>query len=361
MVPLQCLWIYLIQKHIPFAEACIRVSMRAIDAVFGSLCIVALGAMVVQIAWFLTWLVAAVAILFSMNVDFEKGKPTTTDGGSARHALNAQVIFALFGLLLSFFWTSQILKNLVHVTVSGVVGVWYFLHPLAMPQGNPVWSSLRRACTTSFGSIVLGSLVTATIKALRTTFHLVSSWLRSEETNCFTLIGLCMIDCLLGMIEAAVEWINVYAYTYMALYGGGYWESANRSFKLMTSRGLDAVINDDLVSTVLLVGILGIGGLCAGLAPLLAAQVFTTAGDWRMWVVIGLVLGITVSITILSIVESAVITLFVCLADDPVVLRQTKQEEYAMLVPLMRLGHPEVDLDTNPQMEGNRMRGANRV
>jgi Plasma-membrane choline transporter len=34
-------------------------------------------------------------------------------------------VFGVIFLVISYHWTSQVLKNILHVTVSGVVGTWY--------------------------------------------------------------------------------------------------------------------------------------------------------------------------------------------------------------------------------------------
>ena len=52
---------------------------------------------------------------------------------------------------------------------------------------------------------------------------------------------------LLRMIKALVEYANSYALSYVAIYGLSYFESATMCYHLMKRRGIDAVINDDLI------------------------------------------------------------------------------------------------------------------
>jgi len=35
--------------------------------------------------------------------------------------------FLVFAMLLSYHWTFQVIKNVVHVTVAGAVGTWWFV------------------------------------------------------------------------------------------------------------------------------------------------------------------------------------------------------------------------------------------
>src|SRR5436305_6702037 len=71
-------------------------------------------------------------------------------------------------LVFSFYWTSQVIKTIVHVTDSGVFAAFYFLE--GTPQGTgsaPTLNSLKRACTTSFGSVCYGSLIIAIINTTK--------------------------------------------------------------------------------------------------------------------------------------------------------------------------------------------------
>jgi len=214
-IPLHLWWIYAVQDSIPFAVACLRTAMRSLEQWIPSVFLVALVGLLLQAAWFVLSMVGAVAILYGMNIEFERGRPASTSNTNPNaQVINVRLVFALFGLLLSFFWTAQLIKNVVHTTMSGVVASWYFLFPRGIPldaegqPASPVWPSRRRACTSSFGSVVLASLVVAVVKALRATFHLVSRWLMNSDTNCCTVAMVCLVDCVLRMIESVVEYLN---------------------------------------------------------------------------------------------------------------------------------------------------------
>lgn len=72
---------------------------------------------------------------------------------------------AVFFLLLSFYWTMEVIRNIVHVTTAGTVATYYFQR-LSMPP-NVTGRAFWRSVTTSFGSICLGSFFVAFIQALR--------------------------------------------------------------------------------------------------------------------------------------------------------------------------------------------------
>jgi len=58
----------------------------------------------------------------------------------SRDALTALTIF----LCLSYFWTMQVIRNIVHTTHSGVIATWYFMTGTSYMPENPTLASLRR-------------------------------------------------------------------------------------------------------------------------------------------------------------------------------------------------------------------------
>jgi len=140
----------------------------------------------------------------------DAGCKTTTDAnGASSFSCDSVILYVvMLYLLFSFYWTSQVIKTIVHVTDSGVFAAFYFLE--GTPQGTgsvPTLSSLKRACTTSFGSICFGSLIIAILNTIKAIFQAIAS---SDDGACGFLAA--CFACLLSYIEALVEYFNHYAY-----------------------------------------------------------------------------------------------------------------------------------------------------
>ncbi len=66
-------------------------------------------------------------------------------------------------LFLTFFWTMEVVRNVLSVTISGVVSCWYYYSAQDPAKKNekmplvPTATALRWALTTSFGSVCLGT------------------------------------------------------------------------------------------------------------------------------------------------------------------------------------------------------------
>lgn len=231
----------------------------------------------------------------------------------------AQGICSVY-LIFSFYWTTQVIKNTVHVTSSGVFASWYFLAP-NMPA-NPTWESFKRAVTTSFGSICLGSLLVAIVKTLRA--------LLSSRGGILGLI----LRCFMAIIDRLVQYFNRYAFAQVAIYGKTFCQSAKSTWNMFAEHGFDAVINDDVTGMVLTTGSMVCGLLTAVVGGIFAHIVFKGGVDGLTDVATysiaaaGFFIGLCVSFITLEVVDSGVATIFVCFVEEPARLRETSPHFY---------------------------------
>ena len=109
-------------------------------------------------------------------------------------------------------------------------------------------------------------------------------------------------------------------------------------------RGFDALINDSVIGIALGFACL-MGGLTSAAAcSLLSYSVFTAAGSWLVWGLIGFLFGFAMTMLATEVVESAVVALFVCLCEDPAALQRSKPDVYARLVPAIQSRYPSINM-----------------
>ena len=256
---------------------------------------------------------------------------------SEKKMASGGVIGVMIYLLFVMYWVSQVIKNVVHVTVSGLFASFYFLGtPDPSRPGkcklsiqNPTAKSLGRAMTTSFGSICYGSLVIAIIQTIRAIVQGAADNAASDG-NMFAFFCLYCLDCCLSMIQYLAEYFNHYAFTQVAIYGKDYCTAGKDTWTLIKSRGIDAIINDDLISNVLTFGTLFVGLISGGAAVLyLRFAPGNLQNDVNALVIMGII-GFVIGMVEFSImaetISSGVAATFVCLAEDPAALRRTKPE-----------------------------------
>ncbi|KAL4196606.1 hypothetical protein AMTRI_Chr04g247020 [Amborella trichopoda] len=231
-----------------------------------------------------------------------------------------QFMYVMSVLSISLFWTGAVLCNTVHVVVSGMV-VLVLLNggqgSSSMPP-KPLLRTLQHALTTSLGSICYGSLFTAAIRTLRWEIRGFRSKIGNNE--CL----LCCVDFLFNLVETLVRFFNKYAYVQIAVSGKSFNHSARDAWELFQSTGIEALIAYDCSGAVLLMGTI-LGGLITG----------TCAGIWTWFkksdrvVMVGftaMLMGMILVGLAMVVVESAVTSIYICYAEDPLLINRWDSE-----------------------------------
>jgi hypothetical protein len=184
-----------------------------------------------------------------------------------------------FIMLLNMIWVCTTLSNIVHCTTAGAVASWWVDRTGVVTETTPaVTYSFIRSITSSLGSISLGSLMVSLVKAFRTVLRFCGDRLKlfnsipcvsgQHRTRLIALQANCMqcVEFFLKILDRLMEFFNRYAFCYIAIYGTSFFESSKSVLTLLRSRGLTAVMNDDIVETILSVGHLLIAIICGLLA-----------------------------------------------------------------------------------------------
>lgn len=223
------------------------------------------------------------------------------------------------GAVFSFFWGQLVLVNISLTTTCGAIGGWYY-EPLASLKSGclfcrpAVCQPLIRCCTTSLGSIALGSLLVAIMRTIIAVVKYVGD--RASEGNPILKMAFCCCTCCLGCLESIMQWLTDYAFVYVALYGTHFIDAGMKVVKLLSSSGVDAIAQQTLVAPVLrLAAFLGLG---AGVALGYAAMIITgVRGVTFIGMLVGGGVGYVLTQLLLAPVDAAAKTIFVCYAEDP--------------------------------------------
>jgi len=340
-------------NRIPFAAANLRTALSAVQT-NGGICVVAYGIAFVAMIWTGIWSLALIGVSF---------KESTCVSGVCQPHMNA---ISIVLLILSFYWTSQVLQNVLHVTVSGVVGTWWFDPQDALSVFSPaIVDSLRRSTTYSFGSICMGSLLVAIIQSMEA---MVRSAKRQNNQGVGTIL-LCIIECILRMISRIAIYFNRWAYCYVGLYGFDYISSGKKAMELFQARGWTTIITDNLVHRSLALVSVVIGALSGIICMLVAkATGWTTTifgsvtgevggggdsssllsvSDDGIVFFICFLIGVTMAFILLSVVLSAVDTVIVAFAEAPAEFNTNHPALYNNMIQKWRLVFPDecVDFD----------------
>ncbi|KZT10655.1 DUF580-domain-containing protein [Laetiporus sulphureus 93-53] len=306
------------RSRIPLASLLLQVVMDIAKhhwTVYG----VAFAALVIQAAWSVWYTFTVIAIY----AKWTPGNPTCGNGSSCS---SSKVAGLVFYATFSYLWTSQVIGNVALATLAGgPFGCWYYFGPRdqgLMPP-HPTLSSFRRASTLSLGSIAFGSLIVTLLDLLRLLLNMIRNNANQEGHPVEVCLALCA-ECFVGCIEGMVQYFNRYAYIEIALYGKPYLQAARDTWHLFQDRGITALVNDSLVGMTLTWGAYAIGLLCSLFAYLYLRYThpsYNTDGQYTAPVLLfAFLIGVQCMMTLSSVIEAGVSTIFVGLAEDPQIL-----------------------------------------
>lgn len=249
-----------ISSRIAFASTTLEIACHVILQYF-SLIFMSLIMVAVTAAYLMLWIVALLGLYIYMN--------DVCDDSYCSGTTNTIIIYSC--MLLCFFWTAEVLKNIVTVTTVGVVALWWTGQggALAVPL------SFCRASTWNLGAICFGSLLVAII----TTLCYVIMFLQQQAKksgNKVAEYALMCLACIMNCIKKCMEYLTAYAYCFVGIYGHSFIKAG---YNVMVLIGNDLPLllsNDGLVGTVILVGQL----ICTGLGAYTSYYMCETKSDW---------------------------------------------------------------------------------
>lgn len=322
-----CFWSW--RKRIPFTILMLQTTID-ISKTFGHIFVVsAVGGLAALAtgAWFA---VTFVAVYIKYSPDRNNPACRSPGGGCSSAKLIGLLIFVVF----SFYWLSEVIKNVLHVSVSGVYGSWYFCSGSRMPS-HPTLGAFKRAMTYSFGSICFGSLIVSIIQLLKQAANIAQ---QSEATD-GNIIACCLwacAGCILSLLQWVIEYFNHYAYSYIALYGDAYIPAAKATWTLMKDRGLDTLVNDLLVDPVLTIGAVCVGYLCALLAYLYLIFTNPAYNEGNRFTPVLMAFSFLVGLQIANIflvpIKSGIATIFTSMAHNPDVMCRDHPDLYQRMI-----------------------------
>jgi len=358
---------FIVWHKVPFATANLKIALAAIKDNHG-LWILAYAVTVKAYAWTFLWFSAvAELVIFSPTWVYDCTRNNSSSNEEVCH-LSTQGKWIALGMLLSLFWTSQVLKNIFHTTIAGVVGTWWFDPEEARSASasanngrnnggcglfgccgcsRAIYDSWIRSSFNSFGSICFGSLLVGLLQVLqfivRCGRQQRDQQRRQQRQRSITGTDFlcCLLQYVVDALESLVEYVNTWAFVYVGLYGYDYWTAGKQVSTLFQARGWSVIINDHLISRSLSMMSLLIG-LVTGLVGVLLGLIFLGPLEAIPAFFLGAVLGGASCQILFGVVTSAVNTVVVCFAESPNQLRTNHDPElFRDLIQAWRKAYPQ--------------------
>lgn len=342
-------FVFAVKEFIPFAAATLKLALAGITANWG-IYIFSLILSALSCLWIVAWVYVANGIGFFQDVDAlseeGRGKEYYTRNNTTYYTsyyVGDGKVCTIILMLLSLYWTSIVIVNVMQTTTAGVIGTFVFENPSsASCCSTAVTQSIIRSCTYSLGSICFGSLLNAILITLR----VILDWARQtarEDGDGGAALLYCVLQCIVSLFEDIMEYFNQWAYVFVGIYGTSYLKSGKAVMELFRARGCTSIISDSLVIYVLNAVMIVVGLVCGVLAWVVDVASSSThvVNPWvAFW--IGFVVGIIISSAMMNVVQGAVKAIIVCYFDHPGKMYQNHPRETEALSDAIDLLFPQV-------------------
>jgi hypothetical protein len=315
---IKVLW-YIVTRHkIRFSSSLLRTTMTSLYRQFGPF-ILAFILFVLSSIWFL--------LIFSAFITFNKPS-----------VVNYVISYAVSGafLVLCFFWTFEVGKNVMAVAISGVTATWYYFtstNPEYVIRENhpsvhfPTIYSTGRAIL-SFGTICFGSLITAALRA----FNYLYRKGKNTDSVILKTIILSSVSCL----EYILQVYNSNSFVMVAVYGTSYCKASLDTWKIVKKNSIQMIVNSDIIDSVMRTGKSVSSFIVGSFGFILSYFVYDL--PFFLSTVLG-IFGFIYSYIMLSmvaiVVEISASAFFVCFADHPEVMAAYHPKLYKKFVKSM--------------------------
>lgn len=213
----------------------------------------------------------------------------------------AKFTFAAIYLLFSTYWFTEVMNNILAVTISSLAADWAYGIG-SIDSVNPVSSSWKHAMTYALGSICLGSLIVSFLKTLRVLARMLAN--SQSDNAAAAVIAICCM-CFIGILENLMRLFNEWAYAYIGMYQKDFRTSASLVWNLFLTNGWEAIKNDIFTDLVTMVPPLMSGFLAAGVIALVSKFVFNWVGEG---VLIASIVGGVLALMLVSMVMRIIST-----------------------------------------------------
>ncbi|KAI5576492.1 hypothetical protein BDE02_09G048400 [Populus trichocarpa] len=223
-------------------------------------------------------------------------------------------------LVLSLAWTAEVMRNIVNLTVSRVIALYYLRGMQSIPQ-----NCFQRAFTQNLGSACLGSLFVPTIEALRVVVRGLNL-LEGEDEFMFSCA-----HCCLNVMQSIFRYGNGWAFVQVATYGKGFVQASQDTWQLFVRQGMESIVDSDITSSICF-----LTGVCSGSICVIVVAAWTARVHQTFTATLSLLsffIGYLMTRIAMAVPHACVSCYYVCYAENPsnILFDKTIQDHQRMM------------------------------
>ncbi|KAE8727472.1 Plasma-membrane choline transporter family protein isoform 2 [Hibiscus syriacus] len=210
----------------------------------------------------------------------------------------------IIALVLSLAWTTEVMRNVVNLTVSRVIALYY----LRGMQSNTQFC-FQRALSRNLGSACLGSLFVPAIEALRIVARGLNL-LEGEDEFMFSCA-----HCCLNVMQSIFRYGNGWAYVQIAAYGKSFVRASQDTWALFEREEMVSIVDSDMTSALCF-----LTGVCSGSICVIVVAAWTATVHRPFTATISLLaffIGYLMTRIAMALPHACVSCYYVCYAENP--------------------------------------------
>ncbi|XP_068661056.1 uncharacterized protein [Aristolochia californica] len=207
-------------------------------------------------------------------------------------------------LVLSLAWTTEVMRNVVNLTVSRVIALYYL-----RGMQSDTYICFQRAVTRNLGSASLGSLFIPAIEALRIVAR-VLNLIEGEDEFMFSCA-----HCCLRVMECIFRYGNGWAFVHVAAYGHGLVRASESTWALFEKNEMEPIVDSDITTSLCFLAGVASGSTCVIFA---ASWTFSEHKSFTATVaLLAFFLGYLITRISMAVPHACVSCYYVCYAENP--------------------------------------------
>ncbi|XP_055817913.1 protein PNS1 isoform X2 [Solanum dulcamara] len=210
----------------------------------------------------------------------------------------------IIALVLSMAWVTEVMRNVVNLTVSRVIALYYLRGMQSSTQ-----FCFQRALSVNLGSACLGSLFVPAIEALRIVARGLNL-LEGEDEFMF-----CCAHCGLKIMDSIFKRGNGWAYVQIATYGKSFVKASQDTWELFQKREMETIVDSDMTSAICF-----LTGVCSGsiCVIVIGAWTFTVYPNFTATLsLLSAYVGYLMTRIAMALPHACVSSYYVCYAENP--------------------------------------------
>ncbi|KAJ8900232.1 hypothetical protein K2173_024872 [Erythroxylum novogranatense] len=210
----------------------------------------------------------------------------------------------IIALGVSMAWTAEVQRNVVNLTVSRAMALYYLRGMQSTTQ-----FCFQRALTLNLGSACLGSVFVPSIEALRIVARGLNL-LEGEDEFMFSCA-----HCCLSVMESIFSYGNGWAFVQIAAFGKGFVQASQDTWRQFQSNDMVSIVDSDITSSICF-----LTGVCSGSICVIAVAAWTAKVHQPYTATLSLLtffIGYLMTRIAMALPHACVSSYYVCYAENP--------------------------------------------